>query len=396
MTANRRHPLRTHRAGLLAVAACGMVAAASGAASAAPCSEAFKAEALAPATDQKKQIMPTCDLTLGPKDVVTKQIVLAGRAASNLRIDCNGALIDGGPTSPNRGRDMIVIRSKGKTPEEMAQDRPQNIVVEGCRIVGSIRVIGLGNNGEAELVRTSSHALGHTERAQAAAPTAIRLSGLVIDGGGRTPLYLAPGVTRVTLEKSRLGGRSAGPGIYLDAESGHNAIIGNRIAVDTDKREQIAVDGSAGNVIKNNHFSSLDKGGIYFYRNCGEGGTVRHQAPQGNVVEDNEFFYRRYSGPNPAVALGSRMGRGGYCDLDRGFPFGSSADNLDYADHNAVIGNYIVGRVPEQVIRNAGAANRIEKNVAVPGEGGGAAVRPVPGRVLPRGWQQNGNDDASR
>lgn len=362
MTANRRHPLRTHRAGLLAVAACGMVAAASGAASAAPCSEAFKAEALAPATDQKKQIMPTCDLTLGPKDVVTKQIVLAGRAASNLRIDCNGATIDGGGGTVNRGSDMIVIRSVGANPEQMASDRPMNVTVSQCRIVGSVRVIGLGKNGEDARVRASSFLKGHTLRAQSAAPTGVRLSGLSISGTGRSPVYLAPGVTDVVLEKSRLTGRSDGPAVYLDAESGRNRIIGNTIAVDTSRREQIALDGSADNLIKDNHLSALSNGGIYLYRNCGEGGTVRHQAPQRNRIEGNEFYYSKYFGLSPSIWIGSRNGLRIYCGQDRGYPFGSSADDRDRADDNSVVANRIVRRPPSLMIRDGGARNRIEGN----------------------------------
>lgn len=359
----KRFP-RPARAGagvaLVALAAAGLVPATS--ASAAPCAPERVATVLEPATDKNRSVVLGCQLKLSRADVVTKQIVFAGAAASGAGLDCGGGRIDGGPKSVNRGRDMIVIRSRGATPEEMAADRPRSITIANCRIDGSIRVIGLGPNGENAVVKASSVRAGHTERAQAAAPTDITLSNLTIVGVGRSPLYLAPGVTGVSLLDSRLSGRTDGPAIYLDAESGHNRIIGNTIAVDTSRREQVALDGSADNLIKDNRFSALGNGGIYLYRNCGEGGTVRHQAPQRNTIEGNEFYYKRSLGLNPAIWLGSRAGLRWYCFLDRGHPFGSSRDDADQANGNVVIGNRIVDRSPAMMIRDMGARNRIEGN----------------------------------
>jgi hypothetical protein len=333
-----------------------------GSAEAAPCGPEARARVLEPARPAQRAVRLTCELTLAQGDVVTKQIVFSGRGASGASLDCGGATIDGGPTSVNRGRDMIVVRSQGETAAAMAADRPDSITVKNCRIFGSVRVIGLGNNGENERVRASSFLAGHTERLQAAAPTGITFAGLTITASGRTPFYLAPGVTGVTLQNSSLSGRSDGPGIYLDAESGHNRILGNRIAVETTRREQIAVDGSADNLIRDNRFSALSNGGIHLYRNCGEGGTVRHQAPRRNVIADNEFYYARYIGPSPAIWLGSRNGWRWYCILDRGHPFGSSIDDRDHAEDNTVTGNRFVDRPPEAMIRDSGTGNRVVDN----------------------------------
>ena len=40
--------------------------------------------------------------------------------------------------------------------------------------------MGMGVNGQAPALRESSHSLGHTERAQAAAPTGIAITGTTI------------------------------------------------------------------------------------------------------------------------------------------------------------------------------------------------------------------------
>ncbi len=119
--------------------------------------------------------------------------------------------------------------------------------------------------------------------------------------------------------------------IYLDAESAGNTIRNNRFATKC-YREVICVDGSAKNRIEGNHFERIDHGGIYLYRNCGEGGTVRHQTPRENVIRDNDFALGTLGFGNHAIWLGSRNGRRSYCHLDDGYPFGSSLDNRDFAN----------------------------------------------------------------
>jgi parallel beta-helix repeat protein len=122
----------------------------------------------------------------------------------------------------------------------------------------------------------------------------------------------------------------------------------------SESREVLAVDGSANNLIANNYFSGLEHGGIYLYRNCGEKGTVRHQPPQNNRIINNYFYYDRYMGGNPSIFLASRNGNRRYCGDDKGYPFGSSANDLDFATGNIVAQNQI-GKlsVSKMIIQNA-------------------------------------------
>ena len=99
----------------------------------------------------------------------------------------------------------------------------------------------------------------------------------------------------------------------------------------------LAVDGSSYNLIINNWFSGLNNGGIYLYRNCGEGGTVRHATPSYNQIINNVFYYDEYIGFNPSVFIGSRNGNRSYCGDDGGYPFGSNSSDLDYARYNVVM-----------------------------------------------------------
>ena len=186
-------------------------------------------------------------------------------------------------------------------------------------------------------------------------------------------------------------------GIYLDAESGDIAIEGNAIGVRTDDASvlgfydrgwpQVAIDGSGGNRVVGNRFTRLEQGGVFLYRNCGEGGTVRHASPSGNVVADNVFELDEARRDDPVIRLGSRgYGRwesvvpGSHCDDDEGpWPrVGSARDNGDFASGNTVAGNrFETDAVPASAAGRRAAlarlirsgtprdANRVERNVLV-------------------------------
>lgn len=299
-----------------------------------------------------------CELATGDDNFITKKLIFEGDRATNVVFDCAGGRIYAGPDSYNyRRRDIIEVRSELV---EGTWVRPENVTIRNCDITGSVRLIGMGANGEAEPIRDSSDEPGHVERIRSAAPTNIVLEAVKIVGTGRNPLYFAPGVTRSKLLNSEVTGVSSKVGIYLDAESSGNVLRDNRIHVDTEDGSvagfydrgwpQIAVDASSGNEIVNNHFSSLNEGGIYLYRNCGEGGTVRHTTPSRNVIVNNIFYYNRYKGREPAVFLGSRdygwiesvFGHCGDDNMDD--PVGSAASNADHATHNVVMQNQLYRR----------------------------------------------------
>lgn len=332
---------------------------ASGGVGAAACSTAELDNILAPATAQNHSVEVQCSANLPQNSQITKRLYFSGSNASNVQLNCNGSTI--APTQISGG-DALVIRSLQKNGEWLP---PTNITVNGCRIIGSMRVLGMGANGEAEAVRLSSRQANHTERAQAAAPSQIRLNNLTIIGQNRVPLYLSVGVNRVTVSGSRITGKSDSVAVYLDAESANNTFIKNTIDAATKSRELIAIDGSANNTFSQNRFSSLNRGGIYLYRNCGEGGTIRHQTPSHNVLRENTFFYRKYKGKLPAIWLGARNGDRNYCNADNGFAFGSSADNRDFADNNIVENNQIYQLSPQKMIRDNGTGNRIINNQTV-------------------------------
>ena len=331
------------------------------------CSAAKKAEVTAQATTNNSTVDVNCSLTLDPTDVVTKRLILSGSAASGIAINCNGATIDhreGGPGAINNGKDSVLIRSvkTGGSCPDYTFDRPTDITIKNCNIYGAVRIYGMAHNGQGstsdgthQVIKCSSQHVGHTARARAAAPTRITLDNLTITADTRTPLYLAPGVTQVTLINSELKGTAAAAAVYLDAESAYNTLRDNYIHTKRtapwykSPRELISVDGSAYNKIINNRFSALNDGGIYLYRNCGEGGVVRHARPYHNKIINNVFYYKTYSGTKPAVFLGSKEGLvndtlNPHCNDDDGYPFGSSEDNADFVRYTVVMQNQLYKR----------------------------------------------------
>lgn len=321
----------------------------------ASCSSEVVSELLSLPTKEDALFRLNCSVRLGPNDVITRPLAIEGSASSGLTLDCNGASIDGTGALSRAQPSTLVIRSiKTAT----GWDRPEHILVKNCRILGSTKVYGIGVSGNEPDVRASSLMPGHTQRAQDAAPRDITFLQNEFQTDAKLPFYVAPGATRVVVEGSVFKGRTQTVAIYLDAESADNVIADNVFDIRTDKRELIAVDGSARNQIIGNRFNAVRNGGIFLYRNCGEAGTIRHQPPYGNRILDNEF---EVDGTRPAIWLNSRNGKSKFCFSDPARPFGSSLSPLDFARDNTVSGNSFLG-AHEKTIRNEDPSNRIVEN----------------------------------
>jgi parallel beta-helix repeat protein len=267
--------------------------------------------------------------------------IIEGNKKNNSVIDGKGQIL--------QGNDCLLVKSIQENGKWLV---PENITIKNFIVKGSVRIIGLGINGEGELVKKSSKNKNHTEYAQSVAPKNIVFDNIKIEANKRSPFYVAPGCTHITLQNSELTGWAESVAIYLCCESAHNVIQNNILKTKT-KREAIAVDGSAHNTIQNNTLEFLNFGGIYLYRNLGEGGTIRHQTPSYNKIINNTFKYNNTLKSKlnqivfPAIWLGSRscfikyfyMISSKFKDRDTSKPFGSSKNPNDLASNNIVKGN---------------------------------------------------------
>ncbi len=268
------------------------------------------------------------------------QMKVTGKKSNGNTLDGNGLVLS--------GDDCLLIES------ELVNGNwevPENVTIKNFVIdKGSIRLVGLGLNGQGDLVKESSRNKNHTEYCQSAAPRNIIFENITVKANKRIPFYVGPGCTNITLRNSKLTGSSVATAIYLDCESANNLIENNIIETKVN-REMLALDGSAYNVIKGNVFVNPNLGGIYLYRNSGEGGTVRHQSPIKNTIENNTFKYsvigKAMSLINPTIWVGSRSSFMQYFyfyrDEDKGYKFGSSINNEDLASGNKIKNNKPAG-----------------------------------------------------
>lgn len=297
------------------------------------CSAEKIQEILQPATPQNKSVNIDCSVTLPLHAKITKQLIFQGDAASHVVFNGNGAEIQAAYATPS-----ILIQSER---QNQTWQVPQQIQIKNCRINGSLRIHGLAVNGESKNIKESSLTEGHTARVQHAAPHHIVLDNLSMIARDNNMMYFAPGAHHITLKNSKFEGKTSGLALYLDAETADNLIENNTFNVQTNTRETIAVDGSANNKFQHNTFIRPNNGAIYLYRNCGEGGTIRHQTPSGNLITQNRFELSR-SDKLPVIWIASRNGHRNYCDLDQGYAFGSSINNDDLAQYNSVTDNTFV------------------------------------------------------
>jgi parallel beta-helix repeat protein len=325
------------------------------------CDAEVQARLNAPGTNP---ITLACSLRLSSADVITHPLVFEGSAASGSVLDCGGGTLDVSAGGSRKEKTAIAVRSRkaGSGP----WDAPSSVTIRNCRIKGFVRIYGLGENANGAVMKASSRNPDHTAFAQASAPKNVRLENITFDAPDGIPFYVGPGVTNAALVNSKVNGRSTAVAVYLDAESANNTISNNVFGISTEKRELIAIDGSANNRITNNTFERADNGGIFVYRNCGEGGVIRHQKPQYNQIVGNTFRYGSSFLVKPAVWLNSRNGSSSYCFRDPAYPFGSSASNLDFAQNNVVRSNKIEGG-SESLIRNDDPTNDIAANTATGG-----------------------------
>lgn len=292
-----------------------------------------------------KSVTVDCNLDLKKSDILTKRLIFEGSKSSNVTVNCNGATIDGSKDNLNYNKNMIEIRSRSFSDGNIIRwERPENITIKNCNIIGSVRVRSMSNTD----LKVPSRSANFVEIVRNNAPRKITFDNLIIESLGNIALYLEPGVSETKLIKSHIRGKSVSTAIYFDHESYRNIIKNNYIYMSS-SREVMAIDGSGYNQIIGNKFSGLNHGGIYLYRNCGERGVIRHSTPSHNKIINNIFYYNKYKGIKPAVYLASRngktrKGKTGYCPEDSGYLYGSSADDLDYARHNVVMQNQLYKR----------------------------------------------------
>lgn len=270
------------------------------------------------------------NVSLIPSCVYHQEMVIT---ASHTTVDCRGAVLDGN----NEKSFGIFINSKGKPMSDVTirNCKVRNYTHSGIRVTSDIAANKLSSDHEENYRRT---------------PTRITLENVEVSGSGRVGIYFDDYVTHSTLKNSVVRD-SYMSGIYLEHSSRNNNIVNNQIinngheSFGKGKREGLAVDSSAYNLIEGNRFESNGAGGVFLYKNCGEHfstgkSVIRWQHSDHNVIRNNTFINEPVG-----IWLASRQNR----DLS-GFDCGDKPRDgsgkyfADYADNNVVEGNRFVGK----------------------------------------------------
>jgi len=159
----------------------------------------------------------TCRAVLTPGQAIVRPLLIEGAEASGAGLNCAGGAVGRPGAAVSTRSPAIAVWSRRIAVDRWS--RPTDVRISRCLIHGSVRVWGMGADGSYDDLRASSRTADHTAAAQAAAPSHIALDEVIIRGTGSIPLYVGPGVTRFTLTRSTLEGRSVATALYLDAES---------------------------------------------------------------------------------------------------------------------------------------------------------------------------------
>ncbi|MFN8640475.1 MAG: right-handed parallel beta-helix repeat-containing protein [Candidatus Binatia bacterium] len=251
------------------------------------------------------RIAVTASVHLDPSCVYTRGLDVT---ASNVTLDCRGAAIVRDPAVNGTG---IQIQTPADTPLH-------DVTVRNChvsRFDNNLRVTRAGFKnllpGAEYDHGTANILIEHNTFADSANSgvfvdgfvSGVRFSRNAVSGSGSVGIYLEAGSRDNVVEQSVVTDNG-----WKDVIPGPASFtIGmTTIYYLSTGREGIAVDGSRGNVIRDNVVADNAAGGIFAYKNCGEntsqsGHWVRRYGASGNRISHN----RVSDGPN-GIWIGSR------------------------------------------------------------------------------------------
>jgi len=367
-----------------------------------PCSPQKMAEVRTPATPTAYEVRIDCSpLTLDPKDFrhITKRLIFE---RSDVTVEGNFVTVSSGFGTlwfiPDTPTFIVVIQSR-EYPDPVTGEprwsRPANVTLRNLKIMGSVGIIGMVGTP------TTTNEAAYVAQFRNNAPRNIVFDRVTITGpqcsdkgeksdygGACVPLYLFPGVSYFQMLNSEINGSDIrGTNIYLADMSYRNTFRNNIISGGTSHREAIAIDGSSENIIVNNHFQgTLNHGGIYLYRNCGEKNSTPHGTPSSNTIINNFFYYDKFGGYTngeltPSIFVASRNGKGTST-------YTCPPNFFDNARFNVVMQNQIKKLSPDLMItvdrRDVNQPNYINYNETVT-----AKIERKAGCYISNGYQKD-------
>jgi hypothetical protein len=200
---------------------------------------------------------------------------------SHTELDCQGSVIDPGSL---RGY-ALHINSHGR---ELTNVTVRNCIVRNANAIGI--VVGWRGSDQAKVSRYEREEIYYRT------PHFVQIINTRVEASKGAGIYIDDYVSDVTLRHVAVT-RSDSMAIYLE-HSSRRVTIEYSLFEDNSlvkKREALAIDSSAHNVIRRNIFRRNKAGSIFLYKNCHEHAafdakqTERWQGSDNNLIEDNHF-----------------------------------------------------------------------------------------------------------
>jgi parallel beta-helix repeat protein len=222
----------------------------------------------------------------------------------------------------------------------------RNVAVRNCEVV---RATTQGILIAAPDTDPRMAALSKEERYRLS-PRDISISDTKVSQSGSVGIYVDSyaqdtKLTGVTVEHSRSAG------IYLEHSSVRTRIEKSKIRYNgfrnatregtTARREGIAIDSSANNIIVGNVISDNARGGIFLYKNCWERHDRPGTVPRWQSSSFNLITHNRIENERVGIWVASRQGKN-LTSWKCGDPEIADGFYRDYADHNTISGNVII------------------------------------------------------
>lgn len=200
---------------------------------------------------------------------------------SHTELDCQGSVIDPG----SRKGYALHINSQG---QRLTNVTVRNCIVRNANAIGI--VVGWRGSDQAKVSKYDR------EEIYDRTPHFIQIINTRVEASKGAGIYIDDYVSDVTLRHVAVT-RSDSMAIYLE-HSSRRITLEDSLFEDNSlvkKREALAIDSSAHNVIRRNIFRRNKAGGIFLYKNCHEHAafeakqTERWQGSDNNLIEDNHF-----------------------------------------------------------------------------------------------------------
>lgn len=265
---------------------------------------------------------PKGETKLAPNCVYSATAVIR---QGNTTLDCQGSIIDPGDLPGY----AVLVDSEGKS---MSNVTIRNCHIRNANAIGIVVGWRAPDKAKAEQATREEMYQRH--------PRNVTIANTIVENSDGAGIYIDDYVSQVTVSHVSLL-RNKSMGMYLEHSSRETTIEHSLFEENSvgKKREGLAIDSSASNVVRRNVFRGNKSGGVFLYKNCFEhAATDSKQVRRWQGADDNIIEHNLFENEPVGVWIASRQS----IDLKKlgcGDPYYGERYVLDAAQRNVVTRN---------------------------------------------------------